>query len=223
MSLNQFKKRLEVLNKKINKYYEGKDRKLIRDGIVNIEEYFNSKIKILWILKEPYCDKANGGGGWSITDNLNSERSENMKNDSQSTWHPIAYSSFGILNGFKKFEEMGKIPVAKEINSSLKKIAFINFQKLPAKTSSVNKEIGDAFTRDKEILIEQINVINPDVIICGAGDNAYGRFLKHFNLVDDSLNKCLIQVYHPSQTKMNRGKYVNEIIEKVKVWNELKK
>jgi hypothetical protein len=38
---------------------------LIRDGVVNPEQYLNSKIKILYLLKE-----VNGGSDWDLRDFL---------------------------------------------------------------------------------------------------------------------------------------------------------
>lgn len=217
----QFEEKYDLLNVKIKSHYKKVEKanwKFIEDGIINVKKYFDSHIKIMWILKEPYCDNDNSGGGWSLVRNLDIERSEGKKKDSSGTWHPIAYCSYGILNGFLRFEKMGEIKNSPEINKSIKNIAFINIQKLPAKRSSNDLKIGKSFSENQDILIEQISIINPDIIICGAGNNAFGRLKKHLNKIKDSEKKCLIHAYHPNQKKIGRDKYVNQIILEAEEW-----
>lgn len=75
ITIEQLKTEVNDLNKLIENHFrqfETSSQKLMNDGIVNIDEYYNSSIKIMWILKEPY-DKNEAGlsGGWSIAEALN--------------------------------------------------------------------------------------------------------------------------------------------------------
>lgn len=210
-----FRSRIISLENKISKYYENKkeeNRSLIQDGIVNIEEYENSKIKILWILKEPRDGENSTGGGWSLVENLNNERSKGKKRDSPQTFLPIIYTSYAIQNGVKNFKDLDKRKTYTEYCKSLNKIAYINIQKLPAKSTSKNKEIELAYELDKEIILSQIIEINPDLILCTAGGNIFRKIIK--DLPQDFVtNKKIQDRYHPSQRLITKERYINEIIE----------
>ena len=151
ISLEQFKKEVEQLDVEMNNHFKEipnqtkqhlkakTGRQLIRDGIVDIEEYYKSPIRIMWVLKEPYDNKKNGGGGWAMKEIL-FKMVNGEKPKPQSTWHPIIYSTFGILNNFRKLETMPRIGNDKTVAAVLKQIAFINVQKLPATTVTIDKE-----------------------------------------------------------------------------------
>ena len=76
-NFNEFEQKVITLDKIIKKHYkttidvDGDKCNIISDGIVNPKEYYESEIKILWILKEPYDKDNEGAGGWPITDLLN--------------------------------------------------------------------------------------------------------------------------------------------------------
>lgn len=230
ISLDELKKEVGALDNEIGKHfkkYETPQRLLITDGIVNLCEYYNSPIKIMWILKEPYCDKQNGGGGWSIIKDLNEERALGKKCDSQGTWHPIIYSSHGILNNFMNYEKMPKLSDNLALSIVLRQIAFINIQKLPAATRTNNTTLKRSYETNKEILLQQIKTYRPDIIIGGKtlhlfkqdlhitknDELKYGHFAKDRQL--------FINTFHPAQTTISRGEYVNKIIERVKDWKEV--
>jgi len=231
ISIDQFKKEVDALDKKIKDDFKEKEtpkRKLIEDGIVNLEEYYNSPIKIMWVLKEPYDDKENGGGGWSITKDLNDNRALGKKNDSPNTWHPIIYSTYGILNNFLKIEKMPQIPNNTSMSLVLRKIAFINIQKLPARPNTNDASLKKAYSNNKEInkklLLKQISIYRPDIVIGGKtlhllkddlqitneNELSFGHFTKE--------KKLFINTFHPNQRKISRADYVNKIITRAEEW-----
>ena len=230
ISLDELKKEVEVLDNEIGKYfkkYETPHRRLITDGIVNLCEYYNSHIKIMWILKEPYCDKQYGGGGWSIIKDLNEKRALGKKSDSQSTWHPIIYSSYGILNNFMNYEKMPKLSENLSLSLVLRQIAFINIQKLPAATRTSSATLKRNYETNKEILLQQIKTYRPDIIIGGKTLHLFKDDL-HIAKNDElkfghfAKNKQLfINTFHPAQTTVSREEYVNKIIERVQDWKEV--
>lgn len=229
ISLEQFQREVSSLNTVIrehSKQFETPKRKLIIDGIANAKEYYNSPIKIMWVLKEPYCDKQNGGGDWSMAEGLE-VRALGKKTDSQSTWHPIIYSTYGILHDFVKYEKIPDISGNQNISSVLKKIAFINVQKLPAGTRTSELVLKTAYQNNKEILLAQIAIYKPDIIIGGKtlhllkedlkitkeGELKFGHFSKAKTL--------FINTFHPAQTKITRSEYVNKIIERAETWKSI--
>lgn len=225
ISIEEFKKEISALNSEIRKHFkqfEKPNQQLMNDGIVNVSEYYNSPIKIMWILKEPYDKEDNDGGGWSMSEALNKGKLGNGKD--ASTWQPIIYSTYGILNNYVKYEKMPKITDMKNMNLILRNIAFVNVQKLPAKTRTSDAALKNAYQKNKEILLEQIATYRPDIIIGGKTLHLFKDDLKitkenelkfgHF-----SKDKTLfINTFHPAQTKITKSEYVNKIIERAETW-----
>lgn len=191
ITLEEFKNQVEQLDKEIIYYYEGMGdiisddedecKQILSDGIVNIKEYFESPLKILWILKEPHDVENDGAGGWPVTGLFNREWMLKKKR-SNGTWYPIIYTSYAILNNdIACYETMPDIPDESSIIDVLQKIAFINVSKFAGGTTSNNREISKAYQKHKKILLKQIEVFNPDVII---GGNTIHNFIDDLGLKD---------------------------------------
>lgn len=222
MSLEKFKQEISDLEIYLDDYYsqyKTNERFYIKDGIVNIDEYYNSNIKIMWILKEPYDQKDSKGGGWSIVENLKEERSKGLKKDSSSTFHPIIYTTYALLNNINNFNQLDKRKINSEYIKYLNNIAYINIQKFPATARSNDTIILKAYKRDFNAILKQIEIIKPNVIIIGAGSNVYHQLKEDMNKNKTSSNICLINAYHPAQTTINRNKYIDSII---KEYNDFK-
>ena len=67
-----------------------------------------------------------------------------------------------------------------------------------------------AYNKNKDILFQQINDINPSIIIYGG---TYHLFAKDIEV--NIKNKLIkhIDAYHPAQTNLTHEKYCNQIIE----------
>lgn len=186
-------------------YYENENRKLIEDGIVNIEKYFHTKKRILWILKEPYCDGNNQGGGWSLVDNLNNERATGNNRTSFQTFDKIIYASYCIINN-KEYNELYKKISINAISSILREIAYINIQKLPATKISDNNLISKHLNEHFGIIKQQIATIKPDIII-----NCSKQPIKQ--IIEEINNKPIyIWSNHPAYRRCSQNKFVNQIL-----------
>jgi hypothetical protein len=203
----------------------------IVDGIVNIEKYLNQEFKILWILKEPYDDVENGlpsGGGWHYCKDFVSANEFIKKiGRSRATWHPIIYVSYGILNNFALFENMGYIRNDESMADVVKDIAVINVKKLPGFTQTCDYgTIGSAYNRHKDILLRQIETYKPNIIIGGStmqlfyNDLGISDIQKNYGSVNYAVKdmKLFITAYHPAQRTITRPSYVNDIVNCVKQW-----
>lgn len=126
--------------------------RICRDGIVNEEEWGNSDIKVLFIMKE-----VNDWEGGDLKNLLKNGPKYQM-------WHTVARWAAGIQRGFPDFLEIDNWDSMKE---STKKIASINLKKTSG-GSSANMSIINAYAKmDKELLREQIFLIKPNIIIAG--------------------------------------------------------
>jgi hypothetical protein len=203
--------------------------KPIYDGIINPDQFINSTYKILWILKEPY-DK-DTEGGWDFKKTLSLKKKITDFDTGRSTFKPIIYSSWGILNNFCLFDDMNNIEVQPSMVEILNSIAYINVKKTPGGTTSDNRTIQRDYDTHKEIILKQIGYIDADIIIgC--------RTLHH--LIDDlsikkkdgirygsltyfiSNDKLYIDTYHPAQrtssTNVTQEQYCDNIIQVAKIW-----
>ncbi|WP_308749133.1 hypothetical protein [uncultured Anaerococcus sp.] len=128
---------------------------IVTDGIVDENEYLSSKYKILYVMKE-----VNGGKDWDLREFL-------YEGGRPQTWDNVARWTQGILNLDKEYswEELLK-DNEKRRETYLKKIGSINLKKTGGGHTSVDKEISKAAWENKEIIKNQIEVYNPDIIIC---------------------------------------------------------
>jgi hypothetical protein len=188
----------------------------IYDGPLSVEEYFNSKTKILWILKEPYGKDNNGEdnsySSWYSTWKYNEDYQ--FKNP---TWRTIANASYSILRN--TFHDNNSLK--EEIFNDLGRVAWINLQKVPRNDSSItnDSEIQLAYEKGKELILRQIEACDPDIIICGGtfkfiGDDLSGTYQGTVGNSDyyGEGGKLVIQASHPAYWIIPRDIYTNELV-----------
>ena len=228
---------IKTLNSKIegnlNKFDEILGRRCTRDGVIDEKQYLEAPIKILWILKEPN----------SPDDDIYDMRKgiatlldgDVIHKDWAKTFTALAYSTYGILNN-KTEEYYPKIEGNAPVVESLQKTAFINVKKLPGKSFAIKKELRDFYSRYNLLLKEQIEIINPDVLIFGGSFDLFEK--EWFEIFGSKLyediskthiqeyqygDKLLLSTHHPGQWKIERHIYCNSIIDSVMKWKENQK
>jgi len=200
----------------------------ISDGVINVELWCSSPLRVMWILKEPWDGEDSSGGGWSIcADVLNVKPVSEL---GHTTWHPIIYIAFGLFNN-KTYAGM---PCVRDMNSPegvLRRLAFINVKKLPGvRWGAYTPGILDWYIRGRKIILEQIRAYCPHVVfacspnfpailndldcgwrsrLCSVGSAAY---VWHENVL-------FVHVYHPGQTQITRENYVNDAL--AAVWQAM--
>ena len=131
------------------------DPSIVEDGIVNEEEYLTSKYKIVYIMKE-----VNGGSGWNLKDFL-------YKGGRYSTWDNVSRWTEGLLNLNQEYDwaylEKNN---EKRRKDYLKKIGVINLKKKPGQNTSDYKEISRAASENRNLIKKQVDMYDPDIIIC---------------------------------------------------------
>lgn len=170
----------------------------LKDGIINEEQWGKTSPKILFITKEANQSykpcKGDFRQDWcnKLTDYIFAYR--------------IAEWSFGILNNFPPFEEIYCDKNLK--NNTLQKISFMNVKKIGGIGLSSEADIREHFTKNKLYIIEEIEIINPDIIILGLSfDETYHNNLyQDINWITSGYNVKIgkynnirfIDFYHPS-------------------------
>lgn len=206
----------------------------IYDGLSDIDAYEAAPVKIMWVLKEAYCDfDENGnpiGGGWSIPDIWKDSQHFHsiIKNR---TWKPMMYV-LGSLSEGSNWDDLEWIENDPEkYIKYLQGCAYININKFPANSHSGS--MADKFSIWQNLLKEQIEGYSPDVIIFGY---TYQNFLSAFweqtpvsldgisGVTDAYITSLkgkpvlLIDAYHPNNRVkgLTQEKYVDTIVETVK-------
>lgn len=194
----------------------------IPDGVYSTEKYLLAPTQIMWILKEPYDDfDENGepyGGGWNLFGAFDNDDAWSSR-----TWQPMIYSMYGLFNN-QKWEDMDWISDDKSMANVLKQIAYINISKIPASTATNDNSLWDKYNLWKDILSKQIAIYAPKIIIFG---NTFRYFKDDLVGADTNPKKSIegivdlyenggvkyLDTYHPNQKMVERGAYVDSIIE----------
>jgi hypothetical protein len=214
------------MNKKM--YDKNTNRKVISDGVHTPEKYFSNDIRLAWMLKEAYDEN---GGGWQYKELFDEEDlyEAQFKKGHKTTWHPIIYTSHGILHGFKQWDDMEYIRDNRELAKIVREVAFINAQKLPSLvgTRTNMDDIHTSINKYGDLLLKQIELLKPNVFIFANTFDAY-KTLLDFNDVELIQNgscsyfvrdeQLFINAYHPAQTQVGGKAYTNDIVEVVKNW-----
>lgn len=210
---NYEEKQNDLFNNKWIDHSEDESKKFTWDGIVaqNEEEFslwLNSKAKILFLVKE-----AHGDYEPSIPAEI--ERKFNLN---------LARWKY-LIEGFFTNGEVPNFPADEIIKGSNTGMAIVEVKKYDeGKKISSNEEILHYAKRDSEFLREQIEIINPTVIVCCGTFSSYedgiyaneNNSIKHeyygvFENIDASIythrNRTILNFYHPSYTKSPEALY----------------
>jgi hypothetical protein len=202
----------------------------IIDGVVDFEHYFGCKNRIMWVLKEP-----NSEGEvepWSMRDTLRKLKDESgIKKGWEKTFSSIVYVTYGIIND----QNWSSIPYVydnPDIVDILKSIAYINIKKDPGGSKSNYSELMESAQLYKEIIFKQLDLIRPEIIICGGTFDfldsiSVGSTFKNFNQgplkAYSNGNQLIIDAYHPGARNISREKYFNLVFETASYWLKLGK
>lgn len=168
------------------------------DGIINEQEFSKQKKKLLFITKEPNDPEGNGGD----------YREEWPDNAKYVFANRIAALAYGCLNDFPPLSDYKKNEATNKLKM-LQAVAFMNLKKTGGVGQANNELIKKIIHNEKDFIIEEINIIAPDIIIGGIGiDSPYWEILFETEL---SLKDCgydvrvgtwrktkVIEFYHPS-------------------------
>lgn len=167
----------------------------VSDGIVNIEYWNNTNCKkILFFLKEAYGKKED----CSLTKPLVTEEPYG------SIWKRVVEWSYGISKTSEK--EIASYPLDEKDFSAnnfwLNSIAVVNVKKSNGKSSTDMDELKAYAAYDKKELKKQIEIINPEIIICGNT----GEILN--DIFDDKIKKG---------TKNDNWYYITKLIDEKEI------
>lgn len=204
MKPTELEAKQKALSEKMNQRAKelGYDDELapIYDGVKDFNGYLDSKLKIMWVMKEPYDDQTEDGqlkgGGWEMTDFT-------LKLPMFRTMAKIVY---GIVNE-KYFDEIPEPD--EEMLKLLQTTAYINICKMPGHTTSNPTDLKNKMQDWQDILQEQLETYSPDVIILG---NTYENLMEG-HLGDDPTTDWVGEASDPGRTAVYKTKSAQLIID----------
>lgn len=228
MNKDIFQKKCDDITEQIKKI----GNHVVIDGVVDINCYLKSPIKIMWILKE-----TNSSGSWSIVDNYK-DHNWLTNNNGLMSIRRVIYASYGISH--PEIIDWKDFPWSyeEECQTTLRNIAFVNINKSPGSSVANDAEIQDAYDRNRTLLKLQFDTYNPDVVIFGntlkyvKTEDFDGDFSEdkrertekldtHYYRAD---NRLYINAWHPSYFNGISDKdYVMDIVEITRKWDEARK
>lgn len=138
----------------------------IRDGVVDVNEYFACRFKILMLLKEP-----NGGADYDLREYF---KGEPLYKTATNT---VRWTE-GLLNieSDIPWESLADIDMERR-RKMLRKIAWVNIKKISGGATAIDKEIKAAAVKNSSCLRQQLNLCQPDIVICGGTSPYYIDYL----------------------------------------------
>lgn len=138
-----------------------KGQVFIEDGIICLEKWKQSKSKILILLKEAYGEEES----WSLVETIR----DVWKGPKYKVFWTMAYWLY-LLNKI----EPAAIPLfpatEKEFDACrecLLSAAVVNIKKSAGNSASNYDDLLLYIRKDRKLLREQLEIINPDIILCG--------------------------------------------------------
>lgn len=199
------------------------DNSFITDGIPFPEIYEQEPNKVLFVLKEPHDESC------GIGDQIDTYRNYALNQSNEDFGGIISkigdlYSS--IWGG------------GADTRDSIKKIAFMNLKKSGGGGECNNKYLGKYVENVRDLIIEQVNTINPDYIVCLGCFSLYVKCVlldynyeskkrwrknnvsyttkkheyrcKNDHKKDEIDYKVIFSMHHPSIRNMNCQEYAND-------------
>jgi hypothetical protein len=128
----------------------------VKDGIINEELWNKAKKKVLFVLKEPnkYPNKYKG---------------DFRKFVDSGPWRVVGYWAYGLQN-----TDDNTIPSLLEakVNENWKTAccssAMMNLKKSPGGATANMEDLMQAAKKDSKLIFKEIEIIRPDIVICGS-------------------------------------------------------
>ena len=179
--------------------------RFIRDGIVSPKDWYGQPTpKICYLLKEAYSkDK-----GYDLAKKLKNDNPWQM-------WKKVAVWTEAIFQAFGDGKEYDQKRIQANIRQNINRIAVINVKKSNGQSKSNYKELKKCAIEDSSFLRRELDIINPDIIVCGYTSHCLRAILgddwknnkTDMTLFGEWNGKMVIDYYHPASKYPHRVNY----------------
>ena len=174
MNKQEMETRSEKLKSKwkAERFDQKNDGCFVWDGIVDYAQWLENDTKLMFLFKEAFSK--NGETEWNIaTEGIAAHGGifyvGNQANQAMqyrvAEW---AYAVESAMNGKKELKHQDATANNRENSrKAMLKSAWVNIRKIDGVARSNDKVLASIAQRDKHLLSEQIDLINPNIILCG--------------------------------------------------------
>ena len=186
---------------------------LRRQGNEN-ELWHDAPKRVLFLCKDP-----NIGADFDVEDFRERNCHKKGENIKALFYKNIAYWLYGLLNVDKngiapKFETLTDEIITDFFDKT--PFAYVNCKKEAGIGKVSNTELQDHIDLYKDFIKQEIEILNPDIIVCGGGSSIIKNFVKEKIYTDiektnnwiyysKKNNKVVIDSYHPSYWQIGGG------------------
>ena len=193
------KQQLEELFKKW-KSKSNHDDTFIEDGIVNLSAWIKQKPRVLFFLKEAYTDEPTG---YDLASALNNAGADFGRSQ---IWWRVAIWTQAVYDSIIPPQQYDERTIISKSDEIIRSISVINIKKSHGQKLSNNADLEKFLADDKAELTKELNIINPDVILCGntfellKSADFFPGICKGKCFSDDYIwnGKLIISYWHPS-------------------------
>lgn len=188
------------------KHLDTGHKRFIRDGIVDENCWLENQTvpKICFFLKEARTKEEH----YILTDDL-------RNNEPWRLWQRVAVWTQAIQMAFSGEEAYNEEKIKLKSHDAIKQIAVVNVKKSDGMKESDDDDLRVYAEQDKDLLKKELEIINPDIIVCGytfgllntvLGDelNAEKTWDTMYGFWKD---KLVIDYFHPACHYPNRVNY----------------
>lgn len=131
----------------------------VRDGIVNREHWDQATIKIVFLLKEVNRGKRSHCASLPLQIQKDLRR---MVDDAP--WREVGRWAFTLLADSKR--SITYSAANENYENACRSVALVNFKKTAGTNTAYMPKVRRFARRDRDLLNEQITILNPDVVVC---------------------------------------------------------
>jgi hypothetical protein len=139
------------------------NRQFISDGAIDPVRWGNKR-KVLFLLKEAY-DNDVDRQDWDLCEAIR----EKWKGPKYKIWHLVAKWCYGIQEAGEKFPSLLQVESAspEHLKEAFLSAAVVNIKKSDGSSKSDMDDLRWFYERDKDVLKKQVELLAPEIIICG--------------------------------------------------------
>ncbi len=205
---------IKQLNDLMNDWQQSipQGEKFSADGIVDLPSWQQADKKILVLLKET------NDYSQDITDLI--RQVVKKERTTKEFWGAMTFHTVGKwLYGLENFKN-GTYPTLSEAKKyrkqALLNCAYMNLKKATGGSSTKNKELENATKRDAEYIKKEIEIINPNIVICGGTYNLVKKHIfPELERVAPRIHKfndtIFINSYHPAYRRV-KGQVLYDMV-----------
>lgn len=182
-------------------------KRFIRDGIVNEDWWMQKQSvpKICFFLKEARTDQ---DAGYNLVKDLYAYEPWKL-------WQRVAVWTQAIQLSFSGERPYDEDKIKMKSHEAVRQTAVVNVKKSNGLAESTEEDLWQYVKDDKDLLKKELEIVNPDIIVCGYTfgmlSEVLGEELERDNTTDTMYafwkDKLVIDYYHPACHYPNRVNY----------------